>query len=330
MRPLFTTRQKPMKPADSKRIEDLIRRLTDRSRHKWAARIYGSWMARPRNSDSDEASPTALEWHRCGRLQHRAGNVGEAIDAFRKSVLLTMQAGGRPAFLLHAALRQLADSLDIAGEKKSAAQTRTLLQRLAATERVDDQPMKTLLPADVITSAVSRCTFIMCIEWETSTNIAQCLIEQDGMVVFCERLRLEGNSDTWFEFEIQAPAGPDPSNPHVAVGITLPWQFSTPQAKQAALEIVNDMNLDNAAISACLEPDTGQMAIRGRIAFAGFHQGTGSLSDFATAQDEVTINLICQIISTASSWQARAGDLFGRLGDTQLPGAAASQAQIKS
>ena len=322
---MYLTLPNPMKPADSKRIEDLILRLTQRNKHCWAARIYGGWIARPSSADRGEAPPTALEWIRFGRLLRNAGNVGEAIDAFRKSVLVTMHTGGRPEILLHTALREFADSLDSSGEKKSAAETRTLRERLVAAAKADEDPFKTLPPADVIAPAVSRCSFIMSIEWESLPHTQQSF-EQNGMIIFRDRLRLDGNSDTWFVFEIQAPAGQDPSYPHVAVCIKFPWEFSTPLARQSALEIVNAMNLDNAATSACLEPDTGQVAIRARVAFTGFHQGAGSLADFSTAQFEITVNLVAEIISTASGWQSRVEELCRRIGDSQPAGAAVTQA----
>jgi hypothetical protein len=94
--------------------------------------------------------------------------------------------------------------------------------------------------------------------------------------------------------------------------VKLPWRFAEDADRQAVLTLVNEMNVDNAACSTCLEPDRGQIAVRSRIGFAGYHEAAGPLDDLAAAQEEATLNMFAEVLSTATGWEKQVAELSAR------------------
>jgi hypothetical protein len=291
-----------MKPTSHDRIEALVSKLSVRRRWRWAARIYGDWLgAQPADGDGAAFRSPIRLW-RYGRLLRDAGDMAGAANVFRELALRMAQEHG-PIFFLHRSFAEWARCLEALGSLKSAHETRALGKRIVAQREVDlGEPLKSLQPSRLIRPVASRCTFLLALAWK-STSEAFDLVVEDGFVTLRDQFRPSETSDTWCEFEAKAPAEPEPQYPHVAVCMKFPWRFGRANIA-SALALVNEMNLDNAACSTCLEPDTGQIAVRSRIAFSGFNDGTEPMVDLATAQEEATINMMLEVIGMAGAWEA--------------------------
>jgi hypothetical protein len=294
-----------MKTDSAQRIEDLITRLSDRGRWTWAARIYGAWLA--------DLSPTPLQLWRYGRLLTKANDNARATDAFRELAGRMSQPAASPLFLLQRSFDEWARCLQLAGLFKSAEETREMGARICARRAAeDDEQHISLTPSRLLLPIASRCTFSLSLEWERKAGAFQ-VIEEDGFLMLRDRFKLADPPATWFEFECKTPAEPHPQYPHVAVCVTLPWRFSGPGAIAAALALVNEMNLENAAASACLLPESGRLAVRSRLAFAGFNEGVAPLTDIAGAQEEATLNMVLEVVGMAAEWERRVAALSYRL-----------------
>lgn len=303
-----------MKTWDAERVNKLVERLRERARLRLAARVYQSWMDRQVDAGMP---PWVPRWLRLGRLLRAAGQPAQAVQAIRHAVAASSNSAG----LLVMSLRNLAECLDEAGAAKSAAQTRELRDRVAKAYDEHPDTLKALTPAHVLLPATSRCFSMLDLEWKFAGDKLS-TTEEDGMTILREQVRLSNASDAWAQFEARAPAGRDCRYPHVGISVRFPWRFSGVNDHKPVLELVNEMNLNNSAVSVCLDLDTGQIAARCRVAFTGCNEGTAiERPVLAGAQVEVTINLMLELLNMLSGWQGRVAELAHRLGDEQASSA---------
>ena len=302
---------------NAERVSQLAERLRERRRLALAVRVHTAWMDRQAEAGSP---PGRFEWMRLGRLLRAAGEPAKAAEALRQAVNASNSSDG-PDGTLILCLGQLATCLDEAGDSKSASETRTLRDRVARSLREDPDAMQAIAPAAALLPAVSRCTEMMAIEWQSGIHELS-TIEEDGFAVFRDRVRLNNEHRTWAEFEAKAPVDPDCRYPHVELCARFPWWFAGTADLTPALELVNDMNLGNSAVSACLEPDSKQITARCRVAFAGFNQDTAHQRPaLGQVHVEITINLMLELMNTLSGWQERIAKIAQRLGadETRSP-----------
>lgn len=317
-----------VKPVSPERIDALINRLAARNRWAWAARIYGNWLEQLGRNAGHDASPSSMQLWRLGRLLRDAGDYAAAADVFRRLAACDGQPGAGPAFLLQRSFVEWARCLDALGFHRSAEETRALGRRAAARwQKKSDEDggrSRTLSPSRLIRPVTERITFIMSLEREGPSGTFD-LFEDEGFLMLRGRFRAGDPPDPWLDFEARAPAEREPTYPHVAVCVKFPWCFAKTGDRSLALELVNEMNVDNAACSACLEPESGQIAVRSRIGFAGYNEAVEPLDDIAAAQEEVTLNMFAEVLSTATCWAQRVGELSDRLGGVKRPPQSASQ-----
>ena len=308
-----------MKPASAERIDALINRLTARNRLTWAARIYGNWLEQLRRDTGESSPPSWMKLWRYGRLLREAGDNVRAADVFRELATGVAQKGAGAAFLLPRSFDEWAGWLDALGLHQSAEETRALGRRAAARRKKESEEsgaeLRTLSPSRLIRPVAARITFIMSLEWEDPSDAFD-LVEEEGHLTLRDRFRAGDPPGPWLELEARAPAERDPTYPHVAVCVKFPWRFAETGERQSVLALVNDMNVDNAACSTCLEPESGQIAIRSRIGYAGYHQAVEPLNDIARTQEEATLNMFAEVLGMATCWAERVAELRGRLGDT--------------
>lgn len=307
-----------MQTWNAERVSLLAERLRERKRPAMAVRVYKSWMDRQAETGQP---PGRFEWMRLGRLLRAAGDPAKAAQAIGQAVNASNSSDG-PDGALVLCLGQLAACLDEAGDSKSASETRALRDRTAEALREDPDAMRAIAPAEALLPAVSRCTEMMAIEWQSAAHRLS-TIEEDGFTVFRDRVRLSLEHQTWAEFEAKAPVDPECSYPHVELCARLPWRFTGTGDLMLVLDLVNAMNLENSAVSACLEPDSKQIAARCRLAFTGFNQDTARrLPALGAIHVEITINLMLELLNTLSGWQERAAALAQQLGadETSDPG----------
>ena len=301
-----------MAPHSHDRILALVNRLTARNRFAWAAKIYEDWLNDCRKDAEGICHPMPLNLWRLGRLLREAGDNASAARIFGELAMILAKPGSGPMYLLHRSFDEWARCLEACGSHKSAVETRALGRKLAAQQkRVEHENgdyLRALSPSRLIRPTVSRCTFLLSLDWDFPGDSFVPKIE-DGYFTLRERFRLSEPETCWLEFEAKAPAEPDPRYPHVAVGVKFPWCFLESQSRLEVLGVVNDMNLDNSATSSCLELDTGKISVRTRVAFAGFNETTGPSGDIAAAQEEVTINKMLEVFGMASGWFQLLADL---------------------
>lgn len=300
-----------MPAASPERIDSLINRLSARRRWARAARLYGHWLdACRREAGADGSTPHPMMW-KYGRLLRQAGDDAGAAAVFREMALSLSHGDGRASssFFLQRSYEEWARCLEAMGEAKSAAQTRALGRRVAAQRaRETGDELKTLQPSRLLRPVARRLTFGLSLEWEGPSESFDLFVE-DGLVTLRRRFRYNDPPGPWLEFEARAPVEPDPTYPHVAVCVKLPPCFAGAGAVAAALELVNRINQENAACSCCLEAESGQIALRGRIGFAGYNEAVEPLLDLATAQEEATLNMMAEVVSTAIDWCGQALEL---------------------
>jgi len=158
----------------------------------------------------------------------------------------------------------------------------------------------------------------MSLEWESTSKNFDLFVE-DGFLTLRDRFRAGDPPGGWLEFEAKAPAEREPKYPHVAVCVKFPWRFADSGQVQSVLSVVNEMNLANAACSTCYEAETGQIAVRSRIGYAGYNDAVEPLDDIAGAQEEATINMFAEVLSTATGWEKRVAELGARLRGVERP-----------
>jgi hypothetical protein len=310
-----------VKPASPERIDALINRLSARSRWTWAARIYGNWLAQLGRDTGDSSPPSPIRLWRYGGLLREAGDNVRAAEVFRELATLVAQKGTGPSFYLQRSFDEWARCLDASGLHQSAAATRALGRRAAARrkkEREEDgEQLRSLSPSRLIRPVAARITFIMSLEWDSTSEDFDLFVE-DGFLTLRDRFRAGEPPGAWLEFEAKAPAERDPDYPHVAVCVKFPWRFVEAGDRQLALTLVNEMNVDNAACSTCLEPEGGQIAVRSRIGFAGYNdEAVEPLGDIAAAQEEANLNMFAEVLGMATCWAKRVAELSGRLPDVE-------------
>lgn len=311
-----------MKPASVERIDALINRLTARKRLTWAARIYGNWLER-RGRDTGESSPPSwMQLWRYGRLLREAGDYVAAADVFRELATRVAQKGAGAAFLLPRSFDEWAGCLNALGLHQSAEETRALGRRAAARRNKESEEsgeeLRTLSPSRLIRPVAARITFIMSLEWEDHSDTFD-LVEEDGYLTLRVRFRAGDPPGPWLEFEAKAPAERDPTYPHVAVCVRFPWRLAETGDLESVLALINDMNVDNAACSTCLEPESGQIAVRSRIGYAGYNEAVEPLNDIARAQEEATLNMLAEVLGTATCWAQSVAQLSDKLGGDARP-----------
>jgi hypothetical protein len=310
------------KPASAERMDALINRLTSRGRVTWAARIYGNWLEQHRRETGQGSpSPSNHLW-RYGRLLRDAGDNVKAADVFRELATLAAQKGAAPTFFLQRSFDEWARCLDASGLHQSAEETRALGKRAAARrkkEREEDGgQLRTLSPSRLVRPVAARITFIMSLEWERTTRNFDLSVE-NGFLTLRDRFRAGEPPGAWLEFEAKAPAEREPTYPHVAVCVKFPWRFADTDQLQSVLALVNEMNLDDAACSTCFEADSGQIAVRSRIGFAGYNDAVEPLDDIAAAQEEATLNMFAEVLGTATGWEKRVAKLGASLTGVERP-----------
>ena len=310
------------KPASSERIDALINRLTTRGRRAWAARIYGNWLEQLRSKAGDSSPPSSLHLWRHGRLLRDAGDNVRAADVFRELAMLVAQKGAGPAFLLQRSFDEWARCLDALGLHQSASETRALGRRAAARtkkEREEDGgQLRTLSPSRLIRPVAARITFIMSLEWASTAETFDLFVE-DGLLTLRDRFRAGEPHGTWLEFEAKAPAEREPTYPHVAVCVRFPWCFADAGQVPSVLALVNEMNLANAACSTCFDAESGRIAVRSRIGYAGYNEAVEPLDDIAAAQEEATLNMFAEVLGTATAWDKRVAELSTSLRGVERP-----------
>lgn len=295
-------------------VSALVERLRERKRLGLAARALQTWMTREAKAGRP---PDRHNLMRLGGLLRAAGDPVKAADALRQAVHVSMN-GNAPDGLLIMILGKLAECLDEAGDRKSAAETRELRDRVCKAYREHPDTLKTLAPTEVLIPAASRCTFILSMDWESAGETLS-TFEEDGFTLIRDRIRLDETSSTWIEFEVKAPADPEPQYPHVEVCARLPSQFAGVVDLQPVLGLVNEINQGNSAVSTCLDARSGQLLLRSRIAFSGFNEGTDELSTLRHAHTEIAINLMLEVLTTASGWAQRVAELADRLDAPDAP-----------
>jgi hypothetical protein len=182
----------------------------------------------------------------------------------------------------------------------------------------DGDQLRTLSPSRLIRPVAARITFIMSLEWDgTSENFD--LFLEDGLLTLRDRFRAGEPPGAWLEFEAKAPAEREPTYPHVAVCVKFPWCFADPGQVSSVLALVNEMNLANAACSTCFEAESGQIAVRSRIGYAGYNYAVEPLDDIAAAQEEATLNMFAEVLGTATAWERRVADLSTSLRGVERP-----------
>ncbi len=305
-----------VKPASPERIDALINRLSARNRSTWAARIYGNWLAQLGRDTGDSSSPSPIQLWRYGRLLRDAGDNVSGADVFRRLATLVAHNGAGPIFLLQRSFDEWARCLDASGLHQSAAETRALGRRAAARrmkEREEDgEQLRTLSPSRLIRPVAARITFIMSLEWE-STSDTFVLFEEEGSLTLRDRFRSGDPPGPWLAFEAKAPTEREPTYPHLAVCVKFPLRFAEAGDRHAALALVNEMNVENAACSTCLETGSGQIAVRSRIGYAAYNDAVEPLDDIAAAQEEATINMFAEVLGTAACWAQRVAELSATL-----------------
>jgi hypothetical protein len=309
------------KPASHERVDALINRLTSRGRLSWAARIYGNWLEQLRGKAGDRSLPSALRQWRYGRLLRDARDYGRAADVFR-GLAMQVTKKHEPAHFMLRSFDEWARCLDALGQYQSANETRTLGRRVAIRlkkEREEDgEQLRTLSPSRLIRPVAARITFTMSLEWDSTSENFDLFVE-DGFLTVRDRFRAGEPPGAWLEFEAKAPAEREPTYPHVAVCVRLPWRFADADQLQSVLALVNEMNLDNAACSTSFEAESGQIAIRSRIGFAGYNDAVEPLDDIAAAQEEATLNMFAEVLSTATGWEKRVAEFGTSLRGVERP-----------
>jgi hypothetical protein len=310
------------KPASPERVDALINRLTSRGRGTWAARIYGNWLEQLRSEAGDSSPHSSIHLWRYGRLLRDAGDNVRAADVFRELATLVAQKGAGPTFFLQRSFDEWARCLDASGLHQSAKETRAL-GKLAAARRnkereEDGGQLRTLSPSRLVRPVAARITFIMSLEWErTSENFD--LFVEDGFLTLRDRFRAGEPPGAWLEFEAKAPAEREPTYPHVAVCVKFPWCFADSGQVHSVLALANEMNLTNAACSTCFEAESGQIAVRSRIGYAGYNDAVEPLDDIAAAQEEATLNMFVEVLGMATVWEKRVAELSTRLRGVERP-----------
>ena len=306
-----------MKPSVNERILPLINRLSARKRWAWAARIYGGWLDAMRRDVDGVLYPMPLEMWRHGGLLCNAGDYVTAARVFRELATYMARPDSKPVHFLQRSFDEWARCLDACGSHKSAAETRAMGRRLAAKrKRTQDEELghpHALSPSSLLQPTLSRCSFMLSLEWEMPGETFDPITEGKYLILR-ERFRFDDPQTAWFEFEAKAPSEPDPSYPHIAVCLTFPWRFVGSDNRLAALSVVNEMNLDNAATSTCLDPSTGQIAVRARLGFTGFHEDCEPYLSLSLAQSEATVNMMLEVLTMAQGWHKQLADLHKTLG----------------
>lgn len=304
------------KPASPERVDALINRLTSRGRGTWAARTYGNWLEQLRSEAGDSSPHSSIHLWRYGRLLRDAGDNVRAADVFRELATLVAQKGAGPTFFLQRSFDEWARCLDASGLHQSAKETRALGKRAAARrnkEREEDGgQLRTLSPSRLIRPVAARITFIKSLEWDSTSESFDLFVE-NGFLTLRDRFRAGELPGAWLEFEATAPAEREPNYPHVAVCVRFPWCFADADQLQSVLALVNEMNLVNAACSTSFEAESGQIAVRSRIGFAGYNDAVEPLDDIAAAQEEATVNMFAEVLGTATGWAQRVAELGDRL-----------------
>lgn len=312
-----------VKPGSPERIDALINRLSARNRWTWAACIYGNWLEQLSRDTGDSSPPSPIRLWRYGRLLRDAGDNVRATEVFRQLATLVAQKGTGPSFYLKRSFDEWARCLDASGLHQSAAETRAVGRRAVARskkEREEDgEQLRTLSPSRLIRPAAARITFVMSLEWESTSDTFD-LFEEEGSLTLRDRFRAGDPPGAWLAFEANAPAARDPTFPHVTVCVRFPWRFVEAGDRQLAPTLVNEMNVDNEACSTCLEPEGGQIAVRSRIGYAGYNdEAVEPLGDIAAAQEEATLNMFAEVLGTATSWAQRVAELSDRLRGAERP-----------
>ena len=92
----------------------------------------------------------------------------------------------------------------------------------------------------------------MSLEWDSTSEDFDLFVE-DGFLTLRNRFRAGEPPGAWLEFEAKAPAEREPTYPHVAVCVKLPWRFTDSGQELSVLALANEINLANAACSTCFE-----------------------------------------------------------------------------
>lgn len=303
------------KPVSRERINALINCLRARNRFVWAAHIFGKWLEQQRQDASANLDPSWLNSWRYGGLLRDAGDHERAAEVFRE-LALAAQAGLTPVFFLKRSFDEWASCLDASGFHRSAQETRELGRRIATRQnREEDEKsdkLKSLPPSRLIEVVAGRISFGLSLEWDDDSDRFN-LTVVDDFLTLRSRFRTVDTPGAWLEFEAKAPNEREPSYPHVAVCVRFPWNFSDSGQMELVLAQVNEMNVENAACSTCLEPESGQIAIRSRIGFAGYNDAFEPTSDFAVAQEEATLNMFAEVLGMALGWEKYVAELHTRL-----------------
>lgn len=295
-----------MKTWNVERVNKLVERLRQRGRLRLAASVYQAWMDRQVEAGMP---PGVSNWLRLGWLLRACGQPAQAVQALRHAVA----ASGTFHDMLMMSLSRLATCLDEAGAPKSAAQTRELRDRMARAYDEHPDTLKALTPARVLLPAASLCFSMLELQWKPADDKLSTSGE-GGLAVLRVQVRLGHDSDAWAQLEAQAPAAPDYSYPHVEIRVRFPWRFSSGDELKPVLELVNEMSLGNSAVCVCLEPDSGQIAARCRVAFSCWNEGTASERPvLARAHEQLTINLMLELLNTLCGWHERVAGLVHRL-----------------
>lgn len=308
--------------ASPDRVDALINRLTFRGRRVWAERIYGNWLEQLRSQAGDDSQPSSFHLWRYGRLLRDAGDNIRAAAVFRQLAMLVAHKGAGPAFFLQRSFDEWARCLDASGLHQSASETRALARRAAArTKREseeDGQQPRTLSPSRLIRPVAARITFMMSLEWDSTSDTFELFVE-DGLLTLRERFRAGEPPGDWLEFEAKAPAGSEAAYPYVSVCVKFPWCFADSGQRPSVLELVNEMNLANAACSTSFDVESGQIAVRSRIGYTGYNEAVEPLDDIAAAQEEATLNMFVEVLGMATDWEGRVAELSTRLRGSELP-----------
>lgn len=285
--------------ASTERMHALINRLAARNRWVRAARLYGHWLdARRRDAGPDATTPAAMMW-KYGRLLRQAGDDASAAAVYRDMAMALSHNPSGSLYFLQLSYDEWARCLEAVGMPELATKTRALGRRLVAKKsRERGEVFTALQPSRLLCPVTSRLTFGLSLEWEGSSESFD-LVRENGLVTLRERFRFGDPPGPWLEFEAMAPAGPNPSYPHVTVCVKLPPRFIGAEALATALELVNRINQEKPACSCCLDTQTGRIALRGRIGFAGYNEAVDPLGDLATAQEEATLNMFVAVVSAA-------------------------------
>lgn len=282
------------------RINALAERLKSKNCHRLAGTVYQAGVNRAREAGQE---PSSVQWMRLGHLLRSAGDPAAAAAVYRQAAHASMKAGHHNGTLLML-LRNLCECCIQTGQPRAARRIRALHDRIAAA--LDDDPDK-LLPvnsARVLASAASRCTFMLEIDWQSLADLEP--VEEDGFTVLRDRVRLGDASAPWLEFEAKVPCEPAPRYPHVTLRAALPWRLACAADRRPVFELVNEINRGNPTVSACLETESGQIVVRGELAFSGFHTAArAEMGIHRHIHEELVINLMLNVLQTASGWRTR-------------------------